>query len=153
MPAGRPSDYKEEYNEQVVKLCRLGATDKEIADFFGVCEKTINNWKNEHPKFLQSIKEGKEYSDMKVADSLYNKALGGIVKLEKAFKLREKGGGERIEMVEVDEYIIPDTTAAIFWLKNRKSDAWKDKSEQHVKVDGSVPIQKWLEANDNQSTD
>jgi len=42
---GRPTKYLSEYNEQVEKLCKLGATDKQLADFFNVTEKTINNWK------------------------------------------------------------------------------------------------------------
>lgn len=54
---------KAEYKEQARKLCRLGATDVQLADFFGVTEKTLNNWKNKYPGFLQSLKEGKEIAD------------------------------------------------------------------------------------------
>lgn len=52
-----------EFNEQARKLCLLGATDSELADFFGVCERTINNWKSEFPAFLQSIDAGKISAD------------------------------------------------------------------------------------------
>lgn len=54
---GRKSDYKEEYSDQVLKLCLLGATDKEIAEFFSVSEQTINSWKKKYPEFLESLKK------------------------------------------------------------------------------------------------
>lgn len=73
---GRPAKYKEEYDEQVRKLCLLGATDKELADFFNVCEATINNWKNKHPSFLESIKKGKHVADATVAEKLFHRATG-----------------------------------------------------------------------------
>jgi len=73
---GRKTDYKEEYSNQVIKLCLLGATDKEIADFFGVSEKTLNTWKKKYPEFLQSLKKGKDVADANVASKLYNRAIG-----------------------------------------------------------------------------
>lgn len=54
--AGRPTDYQESYNEQAEKLCKLGATDAELADFFDIAESTLNNWKSEYPEFMESIK-------------------------------------------------------------------------------------------------
>ncbi|TRB81349.1 helix-turn-helix domain-containing protein, partial [Mannheimia haemolytica] len=73
---GQPTKYKPEYVTQVEKLCLLGATDKDIADFFEVAESTINNWKIEYPEFLESIKKGKLLADANVANSLYKRALG-----------------------------------------------------------------------------
>ena len=49
---GRPSKYQPSFNARAEKLCRLGATDKDLADFFEVSEMTINNWKLKHPAFL-----------------------------------------------------------------------------------------------------
>lgn len=73
---GRPSDYQTEFADQAAKLCRLGATDAEIADFFGKDERTINRWKVDHPDFCQALKDGKLVSDMDVADRLHQRALG-----------------------------------------------------------------------------
>lgn len=56
---GRKSEYREEYAEQALKLCLLGATDKEIAEFFSVSEQTLNSWKKKFPQFLESLKKGK----------------------------------------------------------------------------------------------
>ncbi len=72
-----PTKYEEKFTEQVRKLCMLGATDVEIADFFNVSERSINNWKKDYPEFLQSIKEGKEYHDNERAETaLLSRALG-----------------------------------------------------------------------------
>ena len=96
---GQPTAYKDEYAEQARKLCLLGYTDLELADFFSVCEATINNWKHAHPQFLESIKSGKVFADTDVVTSLHDKAIDG------------------------------DTTAMIFWLKNRQPKKWRDKQE------------------------
>lgn len=126
---GRPSLYRELYNEQAYKLCLLGATDAELGDFFEVCEKTINNWKIEFPEFLQSIKKGKQLADVTIAESLFERAKGCTVITQKAFKIKIGKDEEKIEVVEVAESFPPDTTAAIFWLKNRKPKEWRDKHE------------------------
>ncbi len=52
----RPTKYQEAYAEQARKLCLLGYTDAELADFFEVSESTINKWKLDYPKFSESIK-------------------------------------------------------------------------------------------------
>jgi len=122
--AGRPTDYREVYNEQVYKLCLLGATDAEIANFFEVAESTINNWKIDYPEFLESIKRGKETADATVAESLYKRA-NGYQHPDVDIKMYE---GDII-VTDITKHYPPDTTAAIFWLKNRKSAQWRDKQE------------------------
>jgi hypothetical protein len=122
--AGRPTSYKPEYNEQVFKLCLLGATDADIADFFEVTETTINNWKIDYPEFFESIKSGKQKADSTVAESLYKRA-NGYEHEDVDIKMYE---GEIIQTKLIKHYP-PDTTAAIFWLKNRKPAVWRDKHE------------------------
>lgn len=124
---GAPTKYKEEYNEQVRKLCLLGSTDKSLADFFNVSEATINNWKIEHPKFLESIREGKEVADANVADALYNRAIGFSHPHDHITNFQ----GE-IKITPTTKHYPADTGAAFIWLKNRKnksSDGWRDKQE------------------------
>lgn len=121
---GSPTKYKAEYAEQVYKLCLLGATDVDIADFFGVVEKTVNNWKTTHSDFLQSIKRGKILADSNVADRLYQRALGFEHDSEE-IKVVEGS----IERVKIRKIYAPDPTSAIFWLKNRQSKMWRDKQE------------------------
>lgn len=124
MPGGRPSPYKPEYCDQVFRLSLLGLTDVEMASFFEVTERTFQNWKSDHPEFFQSIKEGKEEADAKVTQSLYKRALGYSHDAVKIVA-DAKTGSEHI--VPYVEHYPPDTTAAIFWLKNRKPDRWRDR--------------------------
>lgn len=122
--AGRPTDFRPKYCEQVERLCRLGATDEDIAAFFGKATSTINLWKAKHPKFLESIKKGKVVADIEVANSLYKRATGHVMKVEKVVN------GAKVRLnIEVE----PDTAAAIFWLKNRRKDHWRDKHEVDVR--------------------
>jgi len=126
---GRPSEYKPEYAEQAGKLCLLGATDSEMADFFGVCVRTIHRWKLDHEDFCHSIKSGKEAADERVERSLYQKATGYDYTEEMAIKVKVEQHKEEVEVVQVEKHAPADTTAAIFWLKNRRKDDWRDKHE------------------------
>ena len=121
MPAGRPSKYMPEFAEQAKKLCALGATDKEIADFFEVSESSLNRWKVANPEFREALKTGKEEADERVERSLYHRAIGYK---HDAVKMFQAGGG--VIQQEYVEHFPPDTTAAIFWLKNRRPDKWRD---------------------------
>lgn len=118
----RPTNYRKEYAEQARKLCLLGYTDKQLADFFNVCEQTINTWKIKHPEFLESIKKGKELADINVVESLYKRAIG--IEYE---EVELKTDGQNKSKRVVKKLIPPDTTAQIFWLKNRQPKSWRDK--------------------------
>lgn len=119
---GRPTKYKDEFVGKVYKLALLGATDKDVADFFDVCEATINNWKIEYPEFLESIKKGKTEADSDVAERLYKRAVGYQYKeVSKQFE-----GEKLIKKTETTKTLAPDPTAQIFWLKNRQKDQWRD---------------------------
>jgi len=135
--AGRPTDYKDEYAEQAYKLCLLGSTDAELGRFFEVTERTINNWKERVPEFFQSIKDAKEIADAEVAKSLNERARGYRYIEQQAIKVKEvtyENGKrlreiEHVEVVPTERVAPPDTTAAIFWLKNRSKRDWRDKQE------------------------
>jgi transposase-like protein len=125
--AGRPTDYDEKFAAQASKLCELGATDDELADFFEVHRSTIYRWKHEHQEFCDAIKSGKEVADERVERSLYQKATGYNVTEEVAVKVKLEQYREGVEVVQVDKHVPADTTAAIFWLKNRRKDNWRDR--------------------------
>ena len=134
---GRKSAYKEEYNQLAENYALLGATDKEMADLFSVTERTLNQWKKDYPEFLQSLKKGKNIADANVASRLYNRAIGYDCKATK-FATSE---GKITDSKEYIEHYPPDTTAAIFWLKNRHAENWRDKKE----VDANVNLGDELE--------
>lgn len=127
MAGGRPKSFKPEYVEQAKKLCLLGATDMDLADFFQVHVATLKRWKNEYPEFNDALKLGKEVPDRLVERSLYNRAVGYTYESEKVFQYQ----GEVVR-APVREHVPPDTTAQIFWLKNRRPDLWRDVHKHEV---------------------
>ena len=132
---GRPTKYKPEYVEQAAKLCDLGATDVKLADFFNVSERTIYTWKEEYPEFLQALKLGKDVPDNNVERSLYHRAIG-YSHLESKLNVVN---GELVETV-VEKHYPPDSTAMIFWLKNRKPGEYREKVELEVSDEVVLPI-------------
>jgi transcriptional regulator with XRE-family HTH domain len=127
---GRPTKYKDDYAEQAYKLCLLGSTDKDMADFFDVSESTLNLWKLEQKEFSESIKRGKSFADANVADRLYQRATG-YEHQDTEFASYQ---GEITDEKQYIKHYPPDTAAAIFWLKNRQKDKWRDKLEQDINL-------------------
>lgn len=136
MPAGRPSKFKEEFIKQAEKLCKLGATDIEIADFFNVDVRTIHRWKLESDKFCHAIRTAKEEADKRVERSLFARATGYE---HDEVDIRVVNG--EIVQTPLRKYYAPDTTAAIFWLKNRKSAEWRDKQDHEHTGPNGGPVQ------------
>ena len=134
-PGGRPSSFKPAFVEQGRKLAELGATDREIADFFGVAERTIHRWQHDFPEFCQALKVGKDAADDRVEKSLYRRAVGYS---HDAVKIMQFQGQEI--MVPYEEHHAPDVTACIFWLKNRRREQWRDR--QDMEHSGSVTIER-----------
>lgn len=124
MPAGRPSKYKPEFAEQAGKLCALGATDAQLADFFEVAVSTVALWKVEHKEFSDAIKVPKEEANDRVEQSLYRRAMGYE---HDEVDIRVVNG--EMVMTPIRKVYPPDTTAAIFWLKNRRPAEWREKVE------------------------
>lgn len=137
MGAGRPTTYKPEYVEQARQLASvLGATNFELAQFFKVSLRTIYNWQIEYPEFDAALQMGKAVADERVKDSLYRRAVGFAHRSEKVF-LHE---GQVIRAKIVEQYA-PDTTACIFWLKNRDPENWRDRQQHEHSAPGGGPIQ------------
>ncbi len=126
---GQPTLYKPEYAEQAKKLCdTMAATDVELAAYFDVSLRTLNGWKVRHPEFMQAIKMGKAPANERVAASLYHRAMGYSVVEQETRVIKGK-----VVVTDVIKHYPPDTTAMIFWLKNRESAQWSDKQEvQHT---------------------
>ena len=134
---GRDTKYRAEYADQARKLCLLGATDIELADFFGVVPATIYNWKNEHPAFLEAMRAGKVKADAEVADSLYRRATGEHVQVERLVK---KSDGE-FHAMKIIQYVPGDPQAAYRWLLNRRRQDWSDKQSVELTGKDGGPIQ------------
>lgn len=103
----------------------------------GISRKTLAEWKKKYGDISDTLKKGKEVVDIQVENALLKKALGMKETVKKAIKVREVkyndgkrvSEKEHIEYVDEEVFVPPDTTAQIFWLKNRKPDKWRDKVE------------------------
>ena len=108
-PTGRKSSYEPSWMLPAVAMwARDGLIEKEIASKLHISLTTLKTWKNAYPSFLAALKENKDVADAKVEQALYKKALSG------------------------------DTTAMIFWLKNRQVQKWRDKRD--VTLEGAEDI-------------
>ena len=103
-------------------MARDGLTDKQIAHNIGIAESTIYEWKKKFPELSEALKKGKAVVDRQVENALFKAALG--------FTYEEEQVSNTGAVVTTKKYAKPNTTAQIFWLKNRKSDTWRDK--QHI---------------------
>lgn len=113
---------------------RNGLTDEQIAKNLGIAVSTLNDYKNKHPEFMESLKRGKEVIDIQVENALLKRALGYKYNEVTKELCKDKETGEETLVVTkvVTKEVVPDTTAQIFWLKNRKPEEWRDKRDvQH----------------------
>ena len=110
---------------------RDGLTDEQIAGNIGVTRKTLAEWKNKYSDIGDTLKKNKAVIDYEVENALLKRALGySYTETTMERKLNEDTGKyEMVKTKEVVKEITPDTTAQIFWLKNRKPDEWRDKRE------------------------
>ena len=129
---GAPKKYNKKYNEQARKLCLMGYTDTELADFFEVSVRSINNWKKDYPDFMHSLKMGKELADAEVTASLYQKAIGYSCKETKIATTEGKITDEK----EYTKNYPPCPISIKYWLNNRQSTKWREKVE--IEQSGSV---------------
>ncbi len=138
---GRPSDFRDEFVIQAEKLCRLGATDMELADFFEVDVRTIYRWAQAREAFCQALKAGKEVSDDRVERSLYNRAIGYTYDAVKIFMPAQ---AHAPVYAPYREHALPDVTAASKWLSNRRPDVWRDRQQhEHAGKDGGALVITW----------
>lgn len=111
---------------------RDGLTEEQIAHNMGISTKTLYNWKQKHLPILHALKSGKEVVDRKVENALLKSALG--------FHYKEEVVTNKGDVVEIVKYEKPNTTAQIFWLKNRKPKEWRDKQEHDIQGNIGVSI-------------
>lgn len=123
-----------------------GLTDEDIAHNMGIAVGTLYRWKNEHSEICEALKTSKEVADRIIENALFERAKGIHKTIKKPIKVkqvlyspegRKIAEKEVIEQAEEEIYVPPDTTAAIFWLKNRKPEQWRDKRqvEEHIEFE------------------
>jgi len=104
---------------------RDGLTDEQVAHNMGINPATLYRYKNDFPKICEALKKGKEVVDIQVENALLKRALGYDYQEERIEKSEKDG----TKIIQTLKHIPPDTTAQIFWLKNRRPDKWRDKPD------------------------
>lgn len=125
--------------EGLIKLegwARDGLTDEQIASNMGINKATLYRWKEKYCDICDTLKRGKEVVDREVENALLKRALG--YEYEEVKKVYE--GDKLKEKTITKKMIVPDTTAQIFWLKNRRPDKWKDKREDEERKSEGITI-------------
>ena len=107
---------------------RYGLTDEQIAGNCGITAKTLYEWKNRFGEIRDALKKGKEVVDIQVENALLRRALG----YDYEETVVEEADG-LVKRRTVTKHMPPDTTAQIFWLKNRKPDVWRDRAQAENK--------------------
>jgi hypothetical protein len=125
---GRPSSYDKKFVKIAESLCRLGATDLEVADTLGIAVNTLYSWKAHHKEFSDALKNAKDSADDRVERSLYQRAVGYTFESE---KIAINSAGD-ITRAPYREHVPPETGACAFWLKNRRKEHWRDRHEVEV---------------------
>lgn len=146
--------------ENLIKIegwARDGLIDEQIAHNMGINVSTLYVWKNEHQEISEALKKGKEVVDYLVENALLKRALGyeyeEIVTEKTQVPILTSDGKivnkEQVHVKKVTKHALPDVTAQIFWLKNRKPDKWRDKIEQTItQVEDLTPLAELLNADD-----
>lgn len=130
---GRPSKYETDVKDKLILVqgwARDGLTNEQIAHNLGIAVKTLYEWQGKYCEFSNALKKGKEVVDLEVENSLLKRAMG--------YRYDEIHYENGVEVKRITKEVQPDTTAAIFWLKNRKPGQWRDK--QDVEHSGSLVI-------------
>lgn len=119
---------------------RDGLIDEQIAHNIGIGTTTLYRWKNEHREIWEALKRGKEVVDRQVENALLKRALGySYVETTKEPIVNPANGQIHLGVTkEVTKEVAGDTTAQIFWLKNRKPIEWRDKKDVNLTTDKSL---------------
>lgn len=136
---GRPTKFNDAIREKIASLAEKGKTVEQIAEIIGVTPRTIYNWQGKHPDLFHALKEAKQVADDLVEASLFARAVGYSHPEVKVFC--DKG---EITEHEVVKHYPPDVTAAIFWLKNRQPELWREKQpgedDHTVNLKGEIEV-------------
>ena len=111
--------FSKEQLKHVELISKLGATNDQLAEFFGVVPDTIQDWLSKHKDFKKARKRGGIMADLKVVQALYKRATGYDF-YEKEMKVVMG----QLKTFKVKKHVIPDVKAIIHWLRNRQRELW-----------------------------
>lgn len=141
MPKDRPNGgrigkyrewLQEEKLEQIEGWARDGLTEEDIAHNMGIARQTLNKWKQQYSSIGDALKIGKDVADRRVENALYKSALGFDYKETKTYVVEDEDGNKSKRAEVTNKVALPNITAQIFWLKNRKPEMWRDRKNIEV---------------------
>ena len=141
----KPDDWLTEDKLLIVQdWARSGLPKKDIAHNIGISPASLDRWEKKYPPFAEALKKG-EVADVIVENSLYKRACGYDYDEE---TVTTDGDGNVISSKCVRKHVPPDTTAAIFWLKNRRPKRWRNSSSLTISAEEqtSMALEKIEEA-------
>jgi len=131
----RKTKYNDDFPLLAEDYARKGMIDKDIARKFGISQETFYQYVKKYPEFSDALKRGKAPVDVEVENALLKRARGYEYEETTVEYRPGKEGEEKASPVSIrktKKQVLPDTTAQIFWLKNRRSKDWKDKQDIEV---------------------
>jgi hypothetical protein len=149
--AARKSDVKYEDDvkprlEEIKAWAKQGLIDPDIWYNLGISKNSFYRWKNNHREFREALRVGKAVANKRVENALYQRATGYEYDEVTEEVIGYKEDGEPIKRVKATtKHQPPDTTAQIFWLKNRDPEKWRDRQE--LDVNGNLTIKRWEDIN------
>ena len=134
--------YNDDFPLLAEDFARKGMKDKEIATNLGISEDAFYRYQKMFKEFYEALKRGKAPVDVEVENALLKRARGyeyeeTTVEFKPGKKDDEKA--KPVKVKKVTKKVIPDTTAQIFWLKNRRPKDWRDKHEHIVGGSEDLP--------------
>lgn len=146
---GRPKDQTSLYDkyikgkEEIIKSdCRNGADNRGICRRLGISLTTYKRILKEHPEVNDLLKESKEEADLNVESALYRRAIGyEYEEIVTEVKVEPDGSAQRSVVRKIKKHIAGDTTAQIFWLKNRNPKRWRDVQDISAEVNNKIELE------------
>lgn len=119
---------------QIEGWARDGLTDAQVANNMGIAYSTFREWIEKFPAISAALKRGKAPVDIEVENALLKRAMGYDYEETVTEIYKGEGGVERQHIRKLKKHLPPDTTAQIFWLKNRRPDKWRDRRVDDVTI-------------------
>lgn len=122
---GKYQEWLEQDNLVMIEgWARQGLTDEQIAKNMAVGLSTLKEWKNKYPAISDALKRGKAPVDFEVENALLKRAIGFEYE-EVETIIEEIDGRQRKRVKKIKKVALPETSAIIFWLKNRMPEQWR----------------------------
>ena len=153
MARGKYQEWLE--GDNLIKIeawARDGLTDEQISKNMGVAYSTLRVWRDKYPPISAALKRGKEVVDIEVENQLLKRALGYDYDEVKTIQ-KMVDGKKYVEKTIITRHVVPDTTAQIFWLKNRKPDVWMDRKAKEVEDKPNRGLERYFELLDDRLID